>query len=525
MSDQTVSTEFKIVDNISHSLGIMKGSTASFGKVVDSVKSKIHDFTHSIFGIASGFAGGLGIYEIGKNIYEMGEFSEHAENQLMALAQQMGAVKRSDIAGGLKYARGMMKDLMGDANRLGISFKELASTFPKLAMQAQASGVPVNTIKTLFERLSPIANEFGMSTQALGENLQGAFIGRIPRELKTILGTLGMSAQQMKIMQRIGMFGDVKGIVGMMSSVVKGQEATAIIARHQETVEALTNKIKNSFTDIYMLVGQIVLKDLAGYMKQAYDWINKNQVLIKQTANTIAKDIGIGMKDLVKVLGFVQEHWKSILGLVLAVKYGSSIMAVGGMIGGAAKTVGFMSQYGSLSAGFAGLAGVIGKNIINFGLLAASTWAAYEVFTVISTLRDIHNIKKATAAENIATTINANKEISSRLSTFQRLGMIGKGQKDAMEWMIKKDLPKALAQQMMGTLNLLKVVSKDVNIQKSEKPPVAGHQTNIYGDIHITQDFKEGALPDKVMLRFTADLEALAEKQRISTQAIPFGAM
>jgi hypothetical protein len=462
----------------------------------------------------------------------MGEFAETTRYRFSALAQTIGTVRPGDMVGGMKAAKSMMTEMEGTSQKLGVNFKDLANIMPQLAMQAQSSGVGFNTIKKLFTELAPAAKLQGMSLETLGMNLQSAFAGRAPVQLRMLLSTLGMGGEQLKMLTRIGATGNVKALISMMQSGISNKAVTNMSKMWSSSSMANMERMKNSISKIYMTIGNIVMERLDIYFERADKWITANKVKIDRIAKVIGSDVVVGMKKLVQILGFVQDHWKAILYTVLAVKGASMasslVGGVSGIIGGGIKiasALGFAGQYGSLGGGFAGLLGMVGKNVVMFGTLAAAGWAAYEVIKAISILKTTSNIKKATQAQAIETTKHITTDISNYLTKFQRLGMIGTAQKSNLTKMIEgSGLSKAIQKQMIGTLNMLKTVKGAVGVEAKEAPKEK-HQTHIHiGHINITQDFKGDALPDKVLLRFQADLEKLAEKQRISNVSPVFGA-
>ncbi len=518
-----MSTEFVILDHASKALKGIKAHTHFLGESVDRVKDKMKEFSHSLLGLGAGLGVSFGLFETGKKIYEMGEFSETAHYRLAALAQSIGMVKPGDMAGGLKASNTLMKDLETTANKLGLNFESLANIFPQLAMQAQGAHVPFRTMKKLFLDLAPAAQLQGMSMETLGESLQEAFSGRTPVLLKQILGQLGMSSQQLIMMSRIGATGNVGAVIQMMQKSLTGKAATGMTKLWSESSMARVERIKNTIAEIYMTVGDIVEVQLDKYFEQIDDWVKKNKTEISRVAKIVGQDIVKGMKDLIKVLGFVHDHWKAILATIIAIKSASTALSVARGIGAISGGIVGLSKTSSLLGLFSSS---IAKNVATLGLLAAAAWGAYEVMKAISILKETSDIKKATREEAIASTKHATSSITDYLTRFQKLGMIGAAQKKSLTNLISESgLSKAIKDQMIGTVNMLKVVRSAVGvIIKPEKPPTVKPEQHFYGNIVIHQDFKGDALPDKVILRFQADLEKLAEKQRISNVSPVFGA-
>lgn len=530
MADKVVSTEFRIVDNASKALKGIKAHTHSLGESVDRIKGKIKDFSHSLLGLGAGLGVSFGLFETGKKIYEMGEFSETTHYRLAALAQSIGMVKPGDMAGGLKASNDMMKDLMSTANKTGINFQELASVFPQLVMQAHSAGVSMTTMKNLLIGLAPAAKLQGMSVETLGQNLQMAFAGRSPTQLKQLLGQLGMSSQQLIMMSRIGATGNVGAVVSMMQKTLSGKQAAGIGKLYSESSMARIENIKNSISDIYMTVGSIVEVQLDKYFEKINEWVKNNKAEISRVAKIIGEDIVIGMKKLVHVLEFVNNHWRAILATVLAIKAASTVSSIASMFGGSgvgslamgagSSIYGFITSITSVTAGLSGLALVLTSTATALAGLAAVGYLAVKALNIfISTKK----IEQKTASYALTAQTNDSMHRFQEIKKFRKLGVIGEAQK-------KNIIHDLIHEQGLSYTKAasyfkgIKTQKAGVSLTTPEKPPVVKPEQHFYGNIVIHQDFKGDALPDKVTLRFQADLEKLSEKQRISNVSPVYGA-
>lgn len=552
MSTRTVATEFAARD---------AGYTAVVGKISGAFEQAAHrseglrermGHLRGEFGLTS-----VGILGVGVGLGAWIEKAREANKEFGSAQKSIAGV----LSGSLEFSKGtteierytkslaLAKNITNELDetsaRFNMQFQDVQQSYKVTAAAAGKLGLTQEQVMELNLSALATAKRFGASGEEAANAIARAMIqGKVKGfdpfslKLRELLG-------DMKKLDQASRFEHIeKALQGSM------QIADAMSGGIGGALARIQNVVEDTFRDATGPLFKEIAKSLekwAAHLRQAKQ---DGKPLI----DAIADKLVAAFHALEKVSGFIKEHWVAIGAVFATLKAGDLARNLGGMLSGAGAAAGRfggpLSGAGNILSTVGALAPALGGIVTAAGLAAIALKGMYdewqsrkrqaadlsgffdEMGKVTKTQQYLAKHEAGLTPDQIA----AGKEYAAahakaaaeilkskglwengriEMERFngvmnalsddlkkpftEKLGLKGLG--DVSSSMLGAAAAEVLAKHMVANPEPTVVAGDDK--RKFAKAPI----TNIYGGVHVTQKFEE-ADPDRVFLRFKADLEA-----------------
>lgn len=557
---RTVETEFTAKDaGYTAAVDRIASGFEKSARQLQELKSKMGEFRQET-GLSTLGALGLG-YGIGSWVEKARAANEEFANTQKSIAGVLAGTLKFDkgTAELDRYNRSMVlssgisEELEEDAARFQLQMGDVAGSYRTTVSAAGALGLTQKQVMSLTESAIATAKRYGVSGEqsatAIARALQqGKVKGFDPFDI-----ALRKSIGNMQHLSQAARFEHIQKAL---------QGSTQIAEAMGSGVEGSLAKAQQTVNEIFRGATGPLFKEVSNDLAQWAKHLHEAKVDGKPLIDDISGKLVTGFKALEATSKFIKDHWVVIGSVFAGLKAGDVAKDIAGALGTAA---GGMGAFGGGVGALGGVFGTIGKLAPAFGgIVTAAGLAAIALHGVYEEwqgrkkqagemggfFEEIGKIAKTNAyvqkhgAEMTPAQLEEGKryvaahaqmaaEVLKQKGLYEN-GSIAlakfNGVMDSMSDDAKRDfmtkLPgsygssgelgsmaaEILSRSLAQVPAVTAAAENDAN-RKFAKAPI----TNIYGGVHIQQKF-EDADPDRVFLRFKADLEGSVAKRSQSVE-------
>lgn len=557
---QVEQIEIRATDLASHPAENVARAFEHTSAAAQAMSGRLTGLKQSALALAASTAGiGLGFHAIAHSVLEANKELEDTTQKIAALhfgfqswSTSLSVVDRMKIS--MNEGRAVVEKLEEAESRLATPMAELARTYSALAGPAfQRLGLSQEKVLELFNRTAEASKALGVSGEMAASVITRALITGQVRgvdpfsiALKNVLGTTKHLSQQ-KVFERIS------------AGMAKFAPAADVLA---SGIEPTLFRIKDFFEDTLRDVGTPVVLKIADTIDKWRRRIEEAKAaghdIIREFSDKLVK----GFETAERLATLILDHWRLIAGIWAANK---GI----GMVSGAAGALGALAGGGGLGASLGAASTGLGAFAAKLGIATTAAYALGQAFEWW--LEKKGNEKMAAADKGAALenqlTVAAGHINQSRGKFFDKAGMaqlrsipgllddrkrlnreafgkyfesgsdeqrqkfatqvLGKQGAEGLRWMgDEAAIPRitdAFARMVEAAVGRMKEwqVFGPAMPENFHPPVKAAPVQNFYGDLHLTQDFKDQD-PDRVFVSFKRGLEGLAENPQQSGQGSSF---
>lgn len=471
-----------------------------------------------------------------------------------SLAFEKGASEIDKYNRSLVLARTVTNDLEEEAARFGMQAGDVSSAYRVAASAAGSLGLTQKQVLGLTESAIATAKRYGvageMSATAIARALQsGKVKGFDPFDI-----ALRKSIGNMQHLSQAARFEHIQRAL---------QGSTQIAEAMAGGIDGSLNRAKQTVDELFRDATGPLFKEISGSVA---DWA-KHLREAKENGKPLIDDISgklvTGFKALETTSKFIKDHWVVIGAVFAGLKAGDIAKSIAGGLGTAGEAMG---SFGGPISGLGGAFGVIGKVapalggiVTAAGLAAVALHGVYEewqgrkkqagelggFFEEIGKVKKTGDYLQKHNADLTPDQIEQGKrymqahsqmaaEVLKQKGLFEN-GAVAmekfNGVMDSMSDDVKRAFSGKVGAGDLGSSGQLGSLAAEILARNLAAPAAVAATaksdadrkfakspiTNIYGGIHIQQKFEDQD-PDRVFLRFKADLESSVSRRTMSVE-------